>query len=83
MGAGEEPGVEIDEISPMAWRLLRTAAGYEQREVERQIDGLLQAHISMLEGGSRGLSHSRRTALFSLYAEQLRSPQIHAIVAHF
>ncbi|ADE03689.2 uncharacterized protein HVO_1919 [Haloferax volcanii DS2] len=59
-GSDPLPDVDITDISPMAWRLLRVAAGYNQRAVERAVDDLMQAHVSMLESGSRGLSRSRR-----------------------
>lgn len=73
----------LDEISPMAWRLLRVAAGYEQREVERQVDNLMQAHLSMLENGTRGLSQSRRQVIFDLYSAELSDEQVRAIVSNF
>jgi transcriptional regulator with XRE-family HTH domain len=75
--------VDIGEISPLAWRLLRTAAGYEQRAVEREVDELTQAHVSMLESGSRGLSRSRRVALLELYAAELSDEQVAVLVEHF
>lgn len=75
--------VDVDAVSPTAWRLLRTAAGYEQRGVEREIDALLQAHVSMLESGQRGLSPDRRRALFDLYVAELTDDQVRAIVEHF
>lgn len=74
---------DIDSVSPMAWRLLRVAAGYEQRGVEREIDDLMQAHLSMLENGTRGLSQSRRQVLFELYTADLSGPQVDAIVDNF
>jgi len=74
---------DVDEISPMAWRLLRVAAGYEQRGVEREVDELMQAHLSMLENGTRGLSESRRRLLFGLYTEDLGDGQVEAIVDNF
>ena len=73
----------LDEISPMAWRLLRVAAGYEQREVERQVDDLMQAHLSMLENGTRSLSQSRRQIIFDLYTSELDEEQIKAIIINF
>lgn len=76
-------GVDVVDISPQAWRLLRVAAGYEQRAVERQVESLMQAHISMLENGTRGLSTERRETLFSLYAAGLSAEQVSAIVDHF
>ncbi|OLZ41542.1 hypothetical protein A6E15_11360 [Natrinema saccharevitans] len=70
-------------ISPLAWRLLRVAAGYEQRAVEREIDDLMQAHLSMLESGSRSLSRARRKTLLELYGAELTAEQVRAIVDHF
>ncbi|ELY78397.1 hypothetical protein [Natrinema pallidum] len=70
-------------ISPLSWRLLRVAAGYEQRAVEREIDDLIQAHLSMLESGSRSLSRARRETLLELYAAELTAEQVRAIVDHF
>ncbi|KDE58073.1 hypothetical protein EL22_07300 [Halostagnicola sp. A56] len=75
--------VDVTDLSPLAWRLLRVAAGYEQRGVERAIEGILQAHISMLESGNRMLSRSRRQALFDLYAAELEDSQIRAIAEEF
>lgn len=74
---------DVDDISPMAWRLLRVAAGYEQRGVEREVDDLMQAHLSMLENGTRGLSQSRRRVLFELYTADLNREQVEAIVTSF
>jgi hypothetical protein len=54
--SGASTGVDVEAISPRAWRLLRVAAGYEQRAVERELDDVIQAHLSMLRttaGGSR------------------------------
>lgn len=75
--------VDLSAVSPRAWRLLRVAAGYEQRGVEREIDGVLQAHVSMLESGSRGLSADRRRQLFELYADDLTDEQVRVLVRHF
>lgn len=75
--------VDLDAISPMAWRLLRTAAGYEQREVERNVDDIMQAHVSMLENETRSLSATRLAKLYELYAAELTEVQIDAIVEHF
>lgn len=72
-----------DAISPRAWRLLRVAAGYDQRAVEREVDELMQAHISMLESGSRSLSRVRRETLLELYRGELTDDQLRAIVDHF
>lgn len=79
----QSPSIDVSEISPMAWRLLRTAAGYEQRGVERALDDIIQAHISMLENNRRGLSQSRREALFELYTADLTDEQVHALVTTF
>ncbi|WP_436347546.1 hypothetical protein [Natronorubrum sp. FCH18a] len=76
-------GPDLDRISPLAWRLLRVAAGYEQRAVEREVDSLMQAHISMLESGNRSLSKPRRRTLLELYSEELTEEQVRAIVRHF
>ncbi|MFB6178719.1 MAG: hypothetical protein ABEI77_03220 [Halorientalis sp.] len=67
----------------MAWRLLRTAAGYEQREVERELDELMQAHISMLENDTRSLSTDRLEHLFELYTDELTDEQVCALVELF
>ncbi|ELY70226.1 hypothetical protein [Natrinema versiforme] len=74
---------DLDGISPRAWRLLRVAAGYDQRAVEREVDELMQAHISMLESGSRSLSRTRRETLLELYCAELTDDQLWAIVDHF
>lgn len=79
----QSPSIDVGEISPMAWRLLRTAAGYEQRGVERALDDVIQAHISMLENDRRGLSQSRREALFDLYTAELADEQVRALVETF
>lgn len=75
--------VDVAELTPLAWRLLRVAAGYEQRTVEREIDDIIQAHISMLESGSRALSLSRQRDLFELYTAELTPEQITTIVKNF
>jgi hypothetical protein len=75
--------VDPAELSPLAWRLLRVAAGYDQRAVEREIDDIIQAHISMLESGSRALSLSRRRDLFELYTAELTTEQVAAIAENF
>ncbi|WP_439026215.1 hypothetical protein [Haloarchaeobius sp. DT45] len=77
------PEYDLEDVSPMAWRLLRVAAGYGQRDVEREVDELMQAHLSMLESGSRGLSASRRQRLFDLYTVELDPGQVRAIVDNF
>jgi hypothetical protein len=79
----ERQPLDASAISPEAWRLLRVAAGYDQRDVERAVDGLVQAHISMLESGTRGLSVDRRERLFDLYTEGLTREQTEALVEHF
>lgn len=75
----------VDEttLSPLAWRLLRVAAGYDQRAVERELPDLLQAHISMLESGGRALSRSRRHALLELYTSELTAKQVAVIAENF
>ena len=75
--------VDLSEICPRAWRLLRVAAGYEQRGVEKEIDDLVQAHISMLENDTRSLSQSRLALLFDLYTANLSEAQVLAIVENF
>jgi hypothetical protein len=75
--------VDPGELSPLAWRLLRVASGYGQRAVEREIDDIIQAHISMLESGSRALSLSRRRDLFELYTAELTPEQVAAIAENF
>ncbi|WP_435196698.1 hypothetical protein [Natronomonas sp. EA1] len=75
--------VDVGDISPMAWRLLRTAAGYEQRGVEKELDTLMQAHVSMLESNTRSLSTDRLEQLFALYAADLTDEQVTALVEHF
>ena len=75
--------VDVNEISPRAWRLLRTAAGYEQRGVEKVVDDIMQAHISMLENNTRSLSTQRLKGLYELYAAELTDDQIDAIVENF
>ncbi|QLC35058.1 hypothetical protein EFA46_012435 (plasmid) [Halarchaeum sp. CBA1220] len=75
--------VQLTAISPKSWQLLRVAADYTQRAVEREVDGLVQAHISMLEGGNRSLSEPRRRLLFDLYTAELTHTQVRAIVENF
>lgn len=80
---GQSSAVDVADVSPLAWRLLRTAAGYDQRTVERELDDVIQAHISMLENDRRGLSQSRREALFALYTAELTDEQVTALVDAF
>ncbi|RLM57327.1 hypothetical protein DVK02_06010 [Halobellus sp. Atlit-31R] len=77
------PSVDVADLSPLAWRLLRVAAGYEQRTVEQEVDDILQAHVSMLESGTRALSRPRRQELFELYAAELDEGQVEALATHF
>ncbi|MFC4552660.1 MULTISPECIES: hypothetical protein [Halorussus] len=79
----EGDGADVTDLSPLAWRLLRVAAGFEQRAVERELDDLMQAHVSMLESGTRALSPSRRRTLFDLYSAELTAEQIRAIAENF
>jgi hypothetical protein len=79
----ERRPADVSEISPEAWRLLRVAAGYDQRDVERAVDGMRQAHVSMLESGTRALSVDRRTQLLELYTEKLTDEQVEALAEHF
>lgn len=74
---------DLADVSPTAWRLLRVAADFSQRDVEREIPDLQQAHVSMLEGGNRGLSGDRLRELFALYTSELGDEQVAAIVDHF
>jgi hypothetical protein len=74
---------DIGDLSPLAWRLLRVAAGYDQRAVEREIADLQQAHVSMLESGGRALSRSRRRTLFELYTRELTAEQVAVIAENF
>jgi len=82
MGAGGDD-VDVREISPMAWRLLRVAAGYSQRDVETEVDDIMQAHISMLESDTRSLSDDRLEQLFDTYRVNLTDQQIEALVVNF
>jgi hypothetical protein len=75
--------LDIEDISPRAWRLLRVAAGYGQRDVEKEVDSVQQAHVSMLESGSRALSPARRRELLELYVADLRDVQVDALIEHF
>lgn len=83
MASLEDGEYDVTDISPRAWRLLRTAAGYEQRSVEKELDDLLQAHISMLENDSRSLSIIRLEQLYDLYRAELTSEQVTTLVEHF
>jgi hypothetical protein len=75
--------LDIEDISPRAWRLLRVAAGYGQRDVEKEVDSVQQAHVSMLESGARALSPARRQELLDLYVADLTDEQVRALVEHF
>ena len=75
--------LDIEDISPRAWRLLRVAAGYGQRDVEKEVDSVQQAHVSMLESGARALSPARRQELLALYVADLADEQVRALVDHF
>lgn len=83
MGTEAADDVALREISPTAWRLLRVAAGFDQREVEAEIRGVMQAHVSMLESDTRSLSEQRLQQLYRLYAAELTSDQIRALVTNF
>jgi hypothetical protein len=80
---GTSGPVAVGDISPLAWRLLRVAAGYGQRDVERALDDVRQANVSMLESGTRALSTERREALFDLYSRELSPTQIRVLVEQF
>lgn len=83
MPVSESKRIDVSTVSPTAWRLLRVAAGYSQRDVERTIDGLVQAHVSMLENDTRGLSADRQNHLLDLYAAELSDEQIAVLIEHF
>jgi len=75
--------LHVDDVSPQAWRLLRVAAGYGQRDVETEVDDIQQAHVSMLESGARALSPARRRDLLELYVDELTDDQVRVLVDHF
>lgn len=83
MGAPADDDVDVRDISPDAWRLLRVAAGFGQREVETRLDDIMQAHVSMLESDTRSLSKGRLEELFDLYRAELTETQLCVLVAHF
>ncbi|MFA1609421.1 hypothetical protein [Halobellus rubicundus] len=83
MGRGGGDEVDVGDISPDAWRLLRVAAGFEQRTIERKLDDIMQAHVSMLENDTRSLSRDRLDQLFELYRTNLTDEQIRVLVEHF
>ncbi|WP_276272200.1 hypothetical protein [Haloarcula litorea] len=83
MGASGADDIDVRDISPMAWRLLRVAAGFGQREVETEVDDIMQAHVSMLESDTRSLSEARLEELFALYCAELTDEQLRALVEHF
>jgi plasmid stability protein len=83
MGMPAADEIDVEDISPDAWRLLRVAAGYEQREVESEVEDIMQAHVSMLESDTRSLSEQRLAQLFDLYRSELDDEQVCALVTHF
>lgn len=83
MEVSEDDDIDINNISPTAWRLLRVAAGFGQREVEVEIDDIMQAHISMLENNNRSLSEERLEVLFELYRAELTTEQVRVLVSNF
>lgn len=83
MGVEATDDVALREISPAAWRLLRVAAGFDQREVESEVKGVMQAHVSMLESDTRSLSEQRLRQLYRLYAAELTADQVRALVTNF
>ncbi|WP_324757254.1 hypothetical protein [Haloarcula montana] len=83
MGVSVADDIDVRDISPTAWRLLRVAAGFGQREVESEVEDIMQAHISMLESDTRGLSEARLGELFSLYRDELDDEQVCVLVEHF
>ena len=83
MGAPAADEIDVEDISPDAWQLLRVAAGYGQREVESEVEDIMQAHVSMLESDTRSLSEQRLAQLFDLYRSELDDKQVCALVTHF
>ncbi|MFC6975956.1 hypothetical protein ACFQL1_16685 [Halomicroarcula sp. GCM10025709] len=83
MGVSVADDVDVRDITPTAWRLLRVAAGFGQREVESEVDDIMQAHISMLESDTRSLSEARLAELFALYRGELDDEQVCVLVEHF
>ena len=83
MGASAADDIDVRDISPLAWRLLRVAAGFGQREVETEVDDIMQAHISMLESDTRSLSDPRLEELFALYRAELTDEQVTVLVEAF
>lgn len=83
MGEPAVDNIDVRDISPAAWRLLRVAAGFGQREVETRIDDVMQAHVSMLESDTRSLSEGRLEELFELYEAELTETQLCVLVGHF
>ncbi|PSP33142.1 hypothetical protein BRC64_04640 [Halobacteriales archaeon QH_10_67_22] len=83
MGATAADEIDVEDISPDAWQLLRVAAGYGQREVESEVEDIMQAHVSMLESDTRSLSEQRLAQLFDLYRSELDDEQVCALVTHF
>jgi len=83
MGVDAVEEIDVHEISPRAWRLLRVAAEFGQRDVEAEIEDIMQAHVSMLESDTRSLSEDRLRVLFDLYRAELTEEQLCALVEHF
>lgn len=83
MGVDGAEEVDVHEVSPMAWRLLRVAADYGQRDVEAEVDEIMQAHVSMLESNTRSLSEARLQELLELYRAELTDEQVCTLVETF
>lgn len=83
MGESGPENIDVHDISAHAWRLLRVAADFSQRDVEVEIEDIMQAHVSMLESDTRSLSEDRLQVLFDLYSAELTRQQVCALVEHF
>ncbi|MBX0324610.1 hypothetical protein EGH21_16395 [Halomicroarcula sp. F13] len=83
MGVSAADDIDVRDISPTAWRLLRVAAGFGQREVETEVDDIMQAHVSMLESDTRSLSEARLEDLFELYRAEITDEQLCVLVENF
>jgi len=83
MGVDGAEEIDVQEVSPKAWRLLRVAADYGQRDVEAEVDEIMQAHVSMLESNTRSLSEARLHELFELYRAELTDEQVCTLVETF